>query len=44
MAMEHITVATFNRRGLSDNIKNVNVSKELHLYKVDVCSIQRTKI
>ena len=44
MAMKYLSVATFSVRGLSDKVKQFNLSKELRSYKVDVCCIQETKI
>ena len=42
--MKYLSVATFSVRGLSDKVKQFNLSKELRSYKVDVCCIQETKI
>ena len=39
-----IKIATFNVRGLVDNSKRVDLTKDMESYHVDVCCLQETKV
>jgi len=42
--LDSLTLGSFNVRGLSSNLKRENLFKDLASYKVDICSLQETKL
>ena len=38
------TVASFNLRGISSNVQRETLRRDLKVYKVDVCTLQETKV
>ena len=38
------SVGTFNVRGLNDEYKQIELVRDIESYKVDVCTLQETKV